>query len=122
LHQKDKALLEQIKTYFCVGDIYKSGPQLLQFRVNSAKDLKVILDHFEKYPLITQKFADYKLFKQAVELMEQKEHLTEAGLAKIAAIKASLNLGLSEELKLAFPVTHQVPRPVVDNQEIKDPN
>ena len=79
------------------------GPQSLKFRVQSVKDIQVIVHHFEKYPLRTQKFADYKLFKQAVELMEQKEHLTEAGLAKIVAIKASMNRGLSAELKAAFP-------------------
>jgi len=75
-----------------------------------------------KYPLITQKRSDYELFKQAVELMKQKEHLTEEGLRKLVAIKASMNKGLSDELKLAFPDTHPVPRPVVENQEIKYPH
>ena len=53
--------------------------------------------------------------------MEQKEHLTEAGLAKIVARKASMNLGLSDELKAAFPDTIPVPKPKVEDQEIKDP-
>jgi hypothetical protein len=98
------------------------GPQSLKFRVQSVKDIQVIVHHFEKYPLRTQKFADYKLFKQAVELMEQKEHLTEAGLAKIVAIKASMNRGLSAELKAAFPDVLPVTRSSVVYQEIKDPN
>src|SRR4051812_46701698 len=54
--------------------------------------------------------------------MEQKEHLTEAGLAKIVAQKASMNLGLSDELKAAFPDTIPVPKPKVEDQEIKDHN
>ena len=37
-----------------------------------------------------------------IDLMSRKEHLTIEGLHKIVAIKASLNLGLSEELKVAF--------------------
>lgn len=63
LHQKDKALLEEIKNYFCGGHVHKQGPQSFQFRVDSVKDLKAVRDHFDKYPLISQKFADYKLFK-----------------------------------------------------------
>jgi len=58
---------------------------------------------------------------RALELVNRKEHLTEEGLAKIVSIKASMNRGLSEELKVAFPNTLPVPRPVVENQEIKDP-
>jgi len=55
-------------------------------------------------------------------LIEQKEHLTEEGLRKIIAIKVNMNLGLSEELKTAFPDLLPVPRPPVVDQEIKDPN
>jgi len=65
LNQKDKALLEQIQFYFGVGSIVKLGSRAFIFRVESVKDLKVIINHFEKYPLITQKRADYELFKQA---------------------------------------------------------
>ena len=65
LHQKDEVLLEQFKSYFCPGNINKSGSKASQFRVDSIKDLKVLMNHFDRYPLITQKFADYELFKQA---------------------------------------------------------
>jgi len=117
--------LEQIKTYLGVGNVYKQGSQLLQFRVDSLKDLKVIINHFDKYPLITQKLADYNLFKQAIQLIEQKEHLTKEGLQKIISIKAVLNNGLSDSLKAAFPDLIPVPRPPVVGAtalEIKDPN
>ena len=36
------------------------------------------------------------------EIMKRKEHLTIEGLHKIIAIRASMNRGLSEKLKLAF--------------------
>ncbi|RKH09735.1 hypothetical protein D7V77_42660, partial [Corallococcus sp. CA041A] len=39
------------------------------------KDLNIIISHFYKYPLISQKWADYKLFKSAVLLLKDKEHL-----------------------------------------------
>jgi hypothetical protein len=76
----------------------------------------------DKYPLITQKRADYELFKQAFELISRKEHLTTKGLEKLIAIKASINNGLSPALKAAFPSIIPASRPLVLNQEIKDPN
>ena len=114
--------MEQIKSYFCAGRIYKQESESVQLRVESVKDLAKVLDHFDRYLLITQKRADYELFKQAVELLQNKKHLTMEGLRKIVGIKASMNKGLSEELKAAFPDTISVPRPLVKDQEIKDPN
>jgi hypothetical protein len=43
--------------------------------------------------LITKKRADYLLFKQVLELIKTKEHLTQEGLEKLVAIKASINIG-----------------------------
>ena len=62
-----------------------------------------VIPHFDKYPLLTQKRADYLLFKQVVDLILRKEHLTSKGLLEILSIKASLNWGLPDVLKKAFP-------------------
>jgi hypothetical protein len=108
-----------------VGSIYRQGKDIIQFQVSSKKDIKVIIDHLDKYPLITQKLADYILFKQAFELVLRQEHVTPEGLQKIVAIKASMNRGLSDELKTAFPNIITVARPLVVGAtatEIKDPN
>jgi hypothetical protein len=80
-----------------IGNITKHGKDSLQYRVTSHKDLLVLIDHFDKFPLMTQKRADYELFKQASYLVSRKEHLTMEGLKKIVAIRASVNLGLSDE-------------------------
>lgn len=76
--------------------------------------MKVIIPHFDQYPLITKKLGDYILFRAVVEFMKNKEHLTMEGLHKIASLKASLNLGLSDKLKRAFPVLDTVARPLVE--------
>ena len=122
LHAKDKVLLDRIQAYFGVGNVYEAKKDECRYLVRASKELRVILEHFEKYPLITQKQANFELFKQVVEMLNHKEHLTPEGIQKIIAIKASANLGLAEELKAAFPNTIPVPRPVVEDQEIKDPN
>ncbi len=49
------------------------------------------------------------------------EHLTKEGLEKIVALKANLNLGLSDVLKAAFPNSIPVPRPTVKNSVNLDP-
>jgi len=58
----------------------------------------------------------------AFKLIQSKAHLTEEGLAKIVAIKGSMNLGLSDELKAVFPDITPMDRTLVKNQTIEDPN
>ena len=106
-----------------MGTISAQSKDSVQYRVASLKDLNdIIIPHFEKYPLITQKKADFILFKQIIDLINNKEHLTLEGLHKILALKGSLNLGLSEELKQNFPDIIKIERPLVDNQKIMNPN
>jgi len=45
----------------------------------------------KKYNLLTQKGADFILFKIKFLLMINKEHLSIVGIYKIIAIKASMN-------------------------------
>jgi len=102
LHEKDRALLEMIKDYLGVGKIHISGKNLIQYRIQTFDELAIIIKHLDTYPLMTQKKADYMLFKEAYELIIKKAHLTKEGLSRIVSLKASLNLGLSEQLKDAF--------------------
>lgn len=126
LSKKYLALLEGIKSYFKgVGNIYsKKDKFLIDWHVSSVKDLRIIIDHFDKYPLKTQKLADYLLFKQVFNLILAKQHLTIEGISKIVAIKASINRGLSDELKAAFPDIQPILRPSgsPDNKIIEDIN
>lgn len=79
------------------------GTDAIQYTVYSATDLVRLIDHFDLYPLITQKQADYLLFKKAVDLINNKQHLTIKGLHQIISIKHFINRGISLELKTAFP-------------------
>lgn len=109
LDYKDLILLQEIKKFFGeVGKIHtrKDGSGV-QYVISSAKDLtNYVIPHFDTYPLCSQKKADYELFKEIVILIRNKvsgvlrlkrtsfEHLTDQGLLKLMALKASLNLGL----------------------------
>ena len=46
--------------------------------------------------------------------MSKGEHLNKNGLTKIINLKASLNKGLSDKLKIYFPDVIKVKRPEVD--------
>ena len=48
--------------------------------------------------------------------------MTQAGLQEIINIKASLNNGNLGELKVVFPATMSVPRPLVKFTGIPDPH
>lgn len=123
LHNKDLDLLLRIKLFFGVGNIKTNKTNgKVYYHVSSLKDLiGVIIPFCDKYPLLTQKRADFLLFKSVVELMIKKEHLTPEGLIKIVGIKASMNLGLSDELNKAFPNYTQVDRPLVKLTKMPDP-
>lgn len=114
LHNKDIKLLEAIQRTLKTGKIYKHGVDSMQYRVSSLKNLKIITDHFDSYPLITQKRTDYLLFKQAIAIINNKEHLSREGLLKLVGIKASLNWGLSDKFKESFPTVKAVARPSVE--------
>jgi len=59
LHNKDYDLICQIKDYFAVGSITKHGSTTLQYTVKYLQNLSIIIFHFDKYPLISPKRADY---------------------------------------------------------------
>jgi hypothetical protein len=106
MHEKDRPLIMAIQNYF--GGIgYVSKPNkasTVEFRVSTLKDLVyIIIPHFDKYPLISKKGIDYLLFKQIILLMLNEGHHTLEGIKKIVNIRASLNTGLSDVLKEAFP-------------------
>jgi hypothetical protein len=93
LHVKDILILEKIKNTLGVGTIRKTGINIVTYTVESFRELLVIIDHFDKYPLITCKVSDYLLFKQCFEIIKQKEHLTNEGILKLVNLKSSLNWG-----------------------------
>jgi hypothetical protein len=121
LHIKDIAILEAIKNTLSIGTVTTDRLNMANFNVWSVKELQLIIDHFDKYPLITAKASDFLLFKQCFEIIKKREHFTERGLLEIIGLRSSLNLGLSEKLKKSFPNVIQVDRPQQKFKGIQDP-
>lgn len=94
LHVKDKSLLEDIQLYFGGIGTVKVYKDIVRFDVSSVKDLaNIIIPHFQRFPLLTQKRADFLLFEKVVNLMIIKQHLTMSGLLLILGLRANLNKG-----------------------------
>ena len=114
--------MKQIQNYFGgAGGINIHGEDSYQYTISSIKQISDrVIPHFDKYPLITQKLADYLLFRDVVNMMINKEHLTKKGLNKIISIKAVINLGLPAELQAYFPDVIPTLRPRVENKTVLD--
>nr|YP_010130207.1 LAGLIDADG endonuclease [Clavaria fumosa]QPZ51109.1 LAGLIDADG endonuclease [Clavaria fumosa] len=125
LHIQDLSLLLQLQQFFggCGSIIKSKNRNTVRFSVSDIKDLTtIIIPHFYKYPLLTQKSADFILFQQVVELMSKKGHLSMDGLHQIINIKASMNWGISEIVKTEFLSITPVDRPLIEIRNIHNPN
>ncbi len=122
---RDIEVLKKIKNFFNVGSVTvrtRKGKYIGIYSVQSLKDLtQVIIPHFNKYTLLTQKQRDFILFSLIVNLINNKQYLTEEGLNKILSIRAYMNKSLTRSLKRLFTNTVGVERPVINNQIIKSP-
>lgn len=74
-------VLDLVQSFFGgVGSITYASKDTLHYRIASLHNLiHIVLPHFDKYPLNSQKRADYLLFKEVVLLIKNKEHLTIEG-------------------------------------------
>lgn len=124
LNIRDKALLERIQATLGVGNIYyKLSDRTCRWKVSNINQLSnVIIPHLTKYPLLTQKRADFELFTKIVEIINCKNHLNFNGLQEIVNLKASLNRGTKNNLEASFPNTVAAPRPKVKFIGIPHPN
>ncbi|UYZ01818.1 LAGLIDADG family homing endonuclease (plasmid) [Peribacillus frigoritolerans] len=124
LHIKDVILLRKLHSFFGVGTIYvKENNNTVTYTVQSLRDItNIIIPHFEKYPLITNKKADYLLFKQGINLLNLKAHFELEGIREILSLKAAMNTeNLSDMLKSHFPGILAIRRPEVSFEGISNP-
>lgn len=122
IHIKDISLLYKIKNTLGVGVVRRNSTTTAIYSVTGLSNLKVIINHFIKYPLISEKYADFILFKYCYDICVSGAHLTLNGFRKILSFKSSLNKGLSSTLIVAFPGIIPEPRPVNLPISKLDPN
>lgn len=97
LHVRNLELLYYIKNFFSVGSVSIVGIYA-RFRVRSRSELKIIIAHFNKYPLQTTKVVNFLYFCEILNLINNKVHTNIPGFLKLASLINKLNKPLSESL------------------------
>jgi LAGLIDADG endonuclease len=91
-HERDVEILYALKSYFNCGVVRVNHGDRMAFRVRGLEHLRcIIIPFFDLYPLRTRKRIDFEKFKDVLELMHQKQHLTQGGIEKIRSISMSMN-------------------------------
>ena len=92
-HKRNLKLLNEIRDYFKAGGIrYSKRDGNYKYEVRSIKDLvQKVIPHFEKYPLKSNKLADFLIFKEVCGLIFTSRHLNKKYLVKIIAMSYKMN-------------------------------
>ena len=90
-------VLEVIQGRFGCGSIKENHRERLNDHtyvlvIRDRQDLtKKVIPFFERYPLHTQKKNDFAIFRQIVEMMNQKLHLSSKSFSEIVNLAYSMN-------------------------------
>lgn len=122
LIRTDHDLLCKLQDFFSVGGVsFQDKRNKAVYRVGAFKDMHVLINHFDQFPLITKKQSDFILFKCVYELMKEKKHLEFEGVEQILQLKAVSNRGLSKILRESFPKIVPATRPIIEFKGILHP-
>jgi hypothetical protein len=79
-------ILELIQQFFDgVGRIYTITNTTRMYRITRAEELKVVVQHFDRYPLRSRKRDSYQLWREMVELKVEFRRGSKEALQALAA-------------------------------------
>lgn len=86
-------ILERIQSYLKCGFLRKyKRDGSMKYEVRNLSNLcDIIIPHFEKYPLLTQKEEDFKKFKEICFMMRSNHHRNREGLKRIIDLACEMN-------------------------------
>jgi hypothetical protein len=91
-HVRDELLMNCLVDYFNCGRLARKR-DVYEYQVFKFSDVERFIDFFDKYPILGEKSKDHLDFCTVSEIMKSKDHLTEAGVAKVRIIKQGMNRG-----------------------------
>jgi LAGLIDADG endonuclease len=93
-HERDIALLHQLRTALGCGTVRVNHGERYSLRVRKLEDLaRFIVPFFEKNSLRSKKQVEFKRFARIIHLMTQGAHLTPQGAGRILDIALQMNRG-----------------------------
>ena len=90
-HKSDEQILHRIRNFFGFGNITVNHGDRKEWRVRGLQDLNKLVKFFSRNSLKTKKQKSFLIFKEIVEMMNKKQHLTKIGLRKIAFLTSKMN-------------------------------
>lgn len=90
-HSRDTALIEKFISFFNSGRLENINSATSFVVTKLSHNSETIVPFFNHYPLLGSKAKDFSSWIQAIEIMENKGHLTPSGLEKIISIKSNMN-------------------------------
>ncbi len=90
LSRRDQDLLARLQEFFGVGRTYPVASGLY-FRVSRQDELRRIVDHFDRFPLVSHKLAQYLLWREMVELKSHFRHASADRLQKLEELARRLS-------------------------------
>ncbi len=99
LVEEDKNILYQLKKYFGCGHVYfqrdkrQNHKNCYRYEVTKREDLqKIIIPFFKANPVkFNTKQRDFKIFCKIMIAINNNEHLTSSGLAKLYQLKQKMH-------------------------------
>jgi hypothetical protein len=90
-HKRDINILYNIQYTLGIGQVTRNHGDRFEVRIRGLENLKKLINFFHKHNLQTTKRENFELFCQIIYLIENREHLTQEGLNKIALLASSMN-------------------------------
>jgi hypothetical protein len=106
-------MLNKINDYFDnLGNInIDNSNNCYRLNFQSLNSCILIKSHFDKYPLMTYKLVNYKIWSSILDLIGKKEHLTESGFLKILGYKKLFYKGVDKKLTKLFTNIPEITKP-----------
>jgi len=93
-HQRDVALLEQLRAFFGCGQVTVNNGDRMELRIRGLKELpERVVPFFRSHPLRTVKRRSSERFAEVIAMMQRGDHLTMGGLARIRELAGQMNRG-----------------------------
>lgn len=108
-HQRDVALLEQLRAFFGCGQVTVNNGDRMELRIRGVRELSErVVTFFRLHPLRTVKRSSFECFAEVIDLMQRGDHLTMEGLARVRELVGRMNRGAQN------PQRPYAGRPVVE--------
>lgn len=107
LDQKDSAILLTIRNLFGFGKVtLRSNTNgVYRYTVTGFKSMNDVISYFKAFPLLTKKAQSFDKWLIVHNIVSNKLHLTEEGLARVRVLQRQINIenGMTKKTGSAHP-------------------